>query len=236
MSASSAELSFIVEDAATGAKRKFQRSFFPDETKRKLTTFCDCAKSLNESSFVENPLNRKGSLHFSNDGSIIHKGVFPPDDDISAFLHRLRPIYLNDEETNFNNIANLVGQHLSDDDTTEAIRYWKKYYDGRDSQKIFKIKIKEKILNSSEFFDNYVNAFEYHRNPKRRQHIDSIAEQFPLEAQKSVFVFLLGLKMKAINKLASFIGACLERGNGQPIILRKPPLHREKDEPIILPK
>lgn len=236
MSASAEELSFIIEDVTTGAERKFQRTPFPNETRRKLSTFCDCARLLNESSFVKNPLSRKGSIHFANDGSVTNKGVLPPDDDIGAFLHRLRPIYLKDEETNFNKIANLVSQHISDADVTEAVRYWKQYYDGRDSQKTFTVKIKEKILNSNEFFDNYVNALEYHRDHTRREYIDSIAEHFPLEAQKSVFVLLLGLKMKVINKFASFIGACLERENGQPIILRKPFFHGENDKPIILPK
>ncbi len=236
MSASGKGLFFTIVNITAGEDRKFQRPPFPDETKPKLRTFCECAQSLSESSFVKNPLSRKGSLHFANDGSITHKGEFPPDDDIYAFLHRLRPIYLNDEETNFDKIANLVKQHILDDDVTEAVKYWQKYYDGRDSQKTFTIKIKEKILNSDEFFANYVNAFEYHRNPKRREHIDSIAEHFPIEAQKSVFVFLLGLKMKAINKLASFIGACLEQENSQPIILRKPSLQEENDKPIVLQK
>lgn len=230
------ELSFIIEDVTTRVERRFQRTLFPDETRRKLSIFCDCALSLNESSFVKNPMSYKGSLHFANDGSLVHKGVFPPDDDISAFLHRLRPIYLQDEETNFNKIANLVKQHISDTDVTEAIRYWEKYYDGRDSQKTFIIKIKEKILNSNEFFNNYVNALEYHRDHTRREYIDSIAEHFPLEAQKSVFVLLLGQKMKVINKFASFVGACIQRENGQPIILRKPSLHEENDKPIMLPK
>jgi hypothetical protein len=236
MSASAEELSFIIEDVTTGTKRKFQRTLFPNETRRKLSTFCDCALSLNESSFFQNPMSRKGSLHFANDGSITHKGAFPPDEDINDFLHRLRPIYLQDEETNFNKIANLVKQHISDDDVTGAVKYWQKYYDGHDSQKTFTIKIKEKILNSSEFFDNYVNALEYHRDHARRKYIDFIAEHFPLEAQKSVFVFLLGQKMKVINQFASFIGACLEQENGQPIILRKPSFHREEGQPIILPK
>jgi hypothetical protein len=236
MSASGKELCFVIENIATGEERKFQRLPFPDETKLKLLTFCECAQSLSESSFVKNPLSRKGSLHFANDGSITHKGEFPPDDDIYAFLHRLRPIYLNDEETNFNKIANLVSQHILDNDVTEAIRYWKQYYDGRESQKIFTIKIKEKILNSNEFFDNYVNAFEYHRNPARRKYIDAIAESFPLEAQKSVFVLLLGLKLKVTIKLASFVLNCLQKENGQPIILRIPSFHTENEKPISFSK
>lgn len=230
------ELCFKIENVTTGASREFQRPAFSDETKSKLSIFCEYARPLTESSFAKNPLNRKGSIHFANDGSVTNKGVLPPDDEVSSFLHRLRPIYLNDEETNFNKIANLVGQHIADDDVTEAIRYWKQYYDGRDSQKIFTIKIKEKILNSNEFFDNYANALEYHRDQTRREYIDFIAERFPLEAQKAVFVLLLGLKMKAITKFASFIGACLEQESGYPIILRKPFFRKEDSHPVILPQ
>ena len=236
MSANGQGLSFIIEDTTTGKKRNLEKRPFAGPTRDKLYAFCEIAQSLAESSFVTNPLNRKGSLSFGNDGSVTNQGVQPSDEEIGAFLHKLRPIYLNDEETNFNLIANIVKKHIDDEDVTKAVKYWQQYYDGRDSQKTFEIKIKGKILNSNEFFDNYINALEYHRDQKRRQYIDLIAESFPLDAQKAIFVLLLGLKVKAIIKLASFVLNCLQKEDGQPIILRMPSFHPDDSKPVSLPK
>jgi len=155
----------------------------------------------------------------ANDGRITNRGLLPSDEEIAAFLHRLRPIYLNDEPTNFNRVANVISAHFNDPRITGLIRVCKRYYDGRTSREVFEIAAGGMVINSQEFLDHYLNALEYHRDTDRRQHIDRIAEHFPLDAQKPFVVLLLRLRLNAINKLASFLLTCFDREDGRTLTL-----------------
>jgi hypothetical protein len=152
--------------------------------------------------------------------SIPGSDSLPSDEEVAAFLHRLRPIYLNNESTNFSRMCSLVSHNLRDSTITEYIRRLKQCYDGRDSQELFQITVAGKVVNSEEFFGHYVNAFEYHRNKARQQHIDAIAQHFPMEAQKRIFVLLLWIRLDAINGLAWFLQKCLDGEDGMPITLQ----------------
>jgi hypothetical protein len=214
------ELCFTIENTSTHASREFRRPPFPEEVKPKLSEFVNSAISLKESPFIKNWKRIKGSFQFTNDGKIANNSVLPSDDEIDVFLHRLRPIYLNDEEINFKRIANLVDRHISDQEITSFIKFWRRLYDGSASQDFIEIHVQDKVVNSPEFFDNYINALEYHRDPARRKYINHIAKGISLEAQKSIFIMILGMKYKAICRLSSLIFNCLKCKNGQPIMFR----------------
>jgi hypothetical protein len=210
---------FIEKSRSTGQTREFQRPLFPADTKALLVQFVEAARALNETAFVRNWERTKISIHMANDGRIANSGSLPSDDETAAFLHRLRPIYLNNEPTNFNRIANLVSAHLDDPWFTELIRVCKRYYDGRASRDVFEISAGGMVVNSQQFLDDYLNAIEYHRDRDRRQRIDEVAEHFPLDAQRPLVILLLGLRLNAINKLSSFLLTCFDREDGRPLTL-----------------
>jgi len=210
---------FVEKSVSTGNTREFQRPLFPADLRALLIQFVQCGQALNETAFVRNWNQTKVSVHLSNDGRISDHGSLPTDDDTAAFLHRLRPIYLNNEPTNFNRVANQLSTHLNDPWFTGLMRMCKQYYDGRASLEVFEVAAGGMVINSQEFLDHYLNALEYHRDPDRRQHIDRIAEHFPLEAQRPFVVFLLQMRLNAINKLTSFLLTCFDREDGRIITL-----------------
>lgn len=212
-------LQFLISNSATGEKRTFERVLFPPEIKERLLAFTEAAEALRQTSFVRNWKQTSISLQFGNDGRITNTGNLPSDDEIAAFLHRLRPIYLQKETLNFNSICNAVGAHLNDDAVTQCLREWKRHYDARDSRQTFKLATADMTLNSEEFLDHYLNALEYHRNPDRRKIIDGVSAHFPPEAQKAVIVLLLAMRLNAINKLSSFLLTCFSREDGRLITL-----------------
>jgi hypothetical protein len=212
-------LHFIVLNSTTGEKRTFQRPVFPPELKSKLVAFTEAANTLSKTAFVANRKQICISLHFSKDGRITNKSPLPSDDEIAAFLHRLRPIYLAREALNYNTISNLVSAHLNDDAVTQCLREWKRLYDARLSREEFEITAAANVLNSQAFLDNYLNALEYHRDQDRRKVIDEISGHYPLEAQKAIIVLLLAMRLEAIKKLASFLRNCFSREDGQSITL-----------------
>jgi hypothetical protein len=207
---------------ANGPERSFERPLFKVDQKRLLEEFCACAKRLNETSFAKNWSKTRISIHYGTNGQISDCGTLPSDEEIDAFLHRLRPIFLQKEALHFEKVANIVGYHLKDPVITDCIRYWKRHYSGRESQNTFEIRVGSQLLNSEAFFDDYINALEYHRDPEKRKRIDQIAEHFPLSAQKPIFVLLLQFRLNAINKLASFLLTCFDREDGRPITIKIP--------------
>lgn len=210
---------FIEKSLSTGQTREFQRPLFPDDTKALLVQFVEVAHALNKTAFVRNWDQTKISIHMANDGRITNSGSLPSDDDTAAFLHRLRPIYLKNEPTYFDRVANLVSAHLDEPWFTGLIRLCKRYYDGRASREFFEIAAGGMVINSQAFLDHYLNAIEYHRNSDRRQHIDRVAEHFPLDAQRPFVVLLLAMRLNAINKLTSFLLTCFDREDGRTLTL-----------------
>ena len=210
--------SFVISNSAMGEKQTFQRPLFPPEVKSKLVAFTEAANALNKTAFAKrNQICT--SLHFSRDGRISNTGSLPSDDEIAAFLHRLRPIYLQKEALNYNTISNLLSEHLNVPAITQCLREWKHHYDARASREAFEIAVATKVLNSQDFLDNYLNALEYHRDQDRRKVIDEISVHYPLEAQKAIIVLLLAMRLKAIKNLASFLQNCFSHEDGQPLTL-----------------
>jgi hypothetical protein len=210
---------FVVSNFTTEEKRTFQRPLFPPEVKSKLVAFTEAANALNKTAFAANRDQLSVSLHFSKDGHISNTGSLPSDDEIAAFLHLFRPIYLEKEALNYNTICNLVSAHLNDDAVTQCLREWKRHYDARASRNVFEIAAAGIVLNSQEFLNNYLNALEYHRDQDRRKVIDEISGHYPLEAQKAIIVLLLPMRLQAIKKLTAFLLNCFSREDGQPITL-----------------
>ena len=184
-----------------------------------MREFLECAKRLNECTFAQDwSVLSKISVQFGGKGGgIKNVGSVPPDEQIEVFLHRLRPIYLNDERTNFNRIANLVSSHIRDSEIAQTIRAWKNEYDGSASQEAFRMSVDLTTLNSQEFLDNYLNALEYHRDKDRREKIQQVTQHYPLDVQKPIVVLLLFYRLSAINRLASFVELCFESESGKQI-------------------
>ncbi len=213
-------LRFLISDSSKNFGEEFERPDFLDSQKSDLREFLDCANKLNESTLAQDPsILNKISIQFGNSG-IRSVGSLPPDEQVEVFLHRLRPIYLNNERTNFNRIINLVSAHINHSQIADTFRLWKQEYDGRAMQDVFTIAVDKTILNSQEFLDNYLNALEYHRDKERREKIQRVTEHYPLEVQKPIVLLLLFYRLSAINRLAALIELCFQCEGGKQIKAR----------------
>lgn len=211
---------FEVRSKSQGLIESFERPLFTLAHKSLLQQFAAANDALNDTSFVQNWSNTHISIHLPKTGQPANNGSLPTHEQIAAFLHRLRPIYLNNEDTNFDKVANIVSRHLNHSWVTTLIREGKRYYSGKALQDIVEIKSGNMLITSGQYLDHYLNALEYHRDAARREHIDRIAKNFPLDAQKPIVVLLLAMKLSAINKLSSFLLGCFERENGEILTLQ----------------
>jgi hypothetical protein len=210
---------FLISDSSKNSNRELELPNFSDEQRASLQDFLECAQRLNECSLAQDwsVLNKISIQIGGKGGGIKNVGAVIPDEQIEVFLHRLRPIYLQDEPTNFNTIANLLSAHIRDPQIAETLRGWKREYDGRASQDVFKIAVDVTTLNSQEFLNNYLNALEYHRDKEKQEKVRQVAQHYPLDVQKPIVVLLLFFKLSAINQLASFIQLCFEGEQGKQI-------------------
>ena len=83
---------------------------------------------------------------------------YPSDDDFAAFIHRLRPFVLNNEDTYFQKICNLYRKKLNHSVMDLLFKTLKEYFDGTNSQKFFRLKTNEIIVNSDNTLYNWLNA------------------------------------------------------------------------------
>jgi hypothetical protein len=106
---------FLISDPSKNSNRELDLPNFSEDQRTGLRDFLECAQRLNECSLAKDwsVLNRISIQFGGKDGGIKNVGAVIPDEQIEVFLHRLRPIYLQKEQTNFNKIASLLSSHPS---------------------------------------------------------------------------------------------------------------------------
>lgn len=61
------------------------------------------------------------------------------------------------------------------------------------------------VLNSEATIWKWLNAYEYHQDPEKRAHLESLHHVLPLESSIPIFLSLLGDKVQAILQLAALV-------------------------------
>ena len=143
-------------------------------------------------------------------GQLTHlKSEVPTDEELAALLHRLRPLILQEEATSYQQITALLGRRF----THEFVRGWLKtqrmLFDGRNNQALVRITSNGTLINSEQTLFDWLNGYEYHRDPAKRDKIAALHHVIPLEHSMPVLVGLLGDKVQAITQLAALIAVIL---------------------------
>jgi hypothetical protein len=152
-------------------------------------------------------------------GTLSFSTQLPDPDDLAAFLHRLRPFFFGTEETNFDKICDLIKTRLDNPFILSMISEQQATYHGERLRSMFTIRLirqdiatpasDEFIVNSDELLKKRLYSSEYHFDNNKREFIESFETIMPLEAQKSVFIQLLGEKMEAMSLVASIVRVIL---------------------------
>lgn len=142
-------------------------------------------------------------------GELSAQTVVPDDDEIGAFLHRLRPFVLNDEPTNFGRVCNLLTRRIVDERFRQVIAGRKAVYFSKRFRAMVTITSTTEAgsaeINSEETLQNWLNGFEYHRDKDKRDAIDRLHWLLPVESSKPIFLSMLLEKADAIGHVAHWI-------------------------------
>ncbi len=140
-----------------------------------------------------------------NQNNLAFKVELPDWNEVSVFLHKIRPFILQNERTYFHKVRNLLGFKLTDSYFRDYFNLQKELFNGKKSQEGWQIESNGEILNSEKILYEWLNAHEYHRDKDKQELIKFLHQIVPLEASKVLFLGLLSNKTKAILNLASFI-------------------------------
>lgn len=163
------------------------------------------ASDLENTNFVTKGLPARLNIKWKQNSGMMVETQLPPWDDVTVFLHKLRPLGLQKEKTYFYKVCNLLSKEITHSYFRSLVQPQRDLYGGIVMQSHFKISINEVILNSDKVLFIWLNAQEYHRFEDKQKFLDNLHEFFPLDASKVLFIQLLTDKAVAILNIAKLV-------------------------------
>ena len=154
-------------------------------------------------------MQAKLNIRFDPGEDLRFESQLPPWDDVIVFLHRLRPIYLQNEATHFYRICNFISHRIAHEYVRAIVSANRDLYSGRHMRSMLRISVNEVVLNSEKALANWLNSHEYHRDSDKREFIESLNPVFPLDASRVIFLSLLTDKLKAMSGIAALVSVIL---------------------------
>lgn len=195
----------------------------PDDDWETLMVYADEVVALESMRVFQNGVNVHFSLKWdAGTRQLRFEGDLPPDEDIFAILHRLRPFILQKERANFYRIVKMLSRHLDDAIARAVLKRQRDLYSGKDFQEQLTIQWQSEsqrvVVNAEETVMKWLNAYEYHQDEQKRQEIEEIDRLLPRGAPRAIFVSMLLDKIKAIINVAVLIRT-IERSDEVPLIV-----------------
>ena len=178
---------------------------FDDQEWKALLEFVQYAKDLQALQLVSQGGPGKLSLSYTAESGLSYLVDLPPEDQILALLHRLRPFVLNDEPTNYYRVYNHLTRRFDDKPFRHFLKSLRGYYSGKRMQAIVLIQSNEALINSEETLMKWLNAHEYHKDRDNQAELESLHQVLPLETSRAIFVMMLYDKVRAIFVVANLI-------------------------------
>jgi hypothetical protein len=186
---------------------------FADDEYHVLERFVEETDRLAETRLVQSGSSIGYSMKMDSNG-VTTEASMPPEDDVLAFLYRLRPFVLKDEQTAFFRVCKILDRRLRHPSIQPLIEAHRDLFSGKQFQSLMKISItseagKDIVLNSEATLEKWLNAYEYHRDADKRQHLEQLHWMLPVESSRPMFVSMMIDKARAIAKVAQIIRSIL---------------------------
>lgn len=172
--------------------------------------FITYSNDAHRTRFARELASYKPSFNFSNSGMVKNSGVVPDEEALVTFLHKYRPVILKKERTSFNNICSRLVLHIHNPGFTECVRQWRKEYSGAALREVFELKQGDIHLLGESFLDLYLNAFEFHRDKKKKEQLAVFEDKFTPEAKRGLVTLILICKFSSVSRLRFFLFDLLE--------------------------
>jgi hypothetical protein len=173
----------------------------------------ECSYRLAECRIAETQDQLNLSVSWDKGEPVVFDAELPPEDDIAAFLLRMRPFILDKEPTNFHRVRNILARYLSLPSVRSLLDALKDRYEGK------RIPMRIEVgslagtlsLTSNDAIDKWLNAFEYHQDLEKQMELRAMYEVFPETSARVLFLYAMLERAAAIGKLGALIDGLSKR-------------------------
>lgn len=178
---------------------------FTDEEEARLRAYDQYVEDLRVISIMKHGAPGQLKLDWHEEKGFSWTTELPPDEQLIALLHRLRPFVLEGEDTSFLRVSSTIGRRAYNDLIRKFLCVQKDRYLGKYSQQFVQVISNDVVINSEATLQKWLNAYEYHRDSDKRREIEGLHQLISLEASKAIFVMMLYDKATAIRNLHSLV-------------------------------
>ncbi|MCY3019801.1 MAG: hypothetical protein NTW87_12330 [Planctomycetota bacterium] len=166
---------------------------------------------LHEAQALEDSLLRQGGFAASYHVSwkigqpLVITGTEPNADQRAVMLHRLRPFLLQGESLYFHSVRGILARSSDSPFLHDWLRQTKARFTCKHSQQQFLISVGDMVLNSEAALNQWLNAFEYHREEAKAIDLIMTHDPFPVDASRPIFIMMLREKVDAVLHLGHVV-------------------------------
>jgi hypothetical protein len=124
---------------------------------------------------------------------------------LSGFANAMRPFVLQNELTYFYKILKAVRESCTSDSLRIFLRTLARGYKCRLSGVTLKLRAGQEQISQERAFSLWLNAYIYHRDPAKRELLESFESAAPLNLQEAFFQMLFIEKARVVQVLAIMV-------------------------------
>jgi len=189
---------------------------FSDAEWELLVRFADYADELRSTRVVSQGARVSYSVKWSQEDGESQTATLPPPDDLSAFLHRLRPFILDGEPTFAPKICKVLKRRITLPGFRERFDILNQLFFGKGEK--LSISLGEVNVNTEQTLKKWLNAFEYHRDLDKQEDLVPLTKAFPDDSLKAILAIELMGKATVIIRLAQLVRGIQQRGQFELIV------------------
>jgi hypothetical protein len=213
------ELKFIVDETGETVLLSGE---FSDNERELLEEFVEHAEGVLNTKFLQSGDWGKLGIKWDENKNMKVTTELPAWDDVIVFLHKFRPLLLQNERTNFYKIHNLLAKNLDHPYFRSLLGKQREVFSGKASQSIMQFRSNDVLINSENILFDWLNSHEYHREKEKKEFIESLHKMIPLDASKVLFLRLLTDKALATYNMTAFIRVVLGKQKQVSVKMRQP--------------
>lgn len=182
------DISLTIDDTGETVSASGELS---DEEVKILEAFVQEAEQVWQTDFIQTGEKGQFKIQWNEESGTQVETVLPEWSQVIVFLHKFRPILLQNEKTNFYKLHNLLAKNLDQPLFRRSLSYQHELFSGKHNQAKFQFRSNKVLLNSEKVLFDWLNSHEYHREEEKQKFIESLHQMMPLNFSKVIFLGLL---------------------------------------------
>ena len=201
-------ISLFLENPDTAYKLKIDATF-DDFELNMLEGYLQQIEDIRKTRLIKYGFNSSLNIKWNKEDGFMIETKLPPEDDLLALLHRLRPFILKQEYASFEKVTALLRRKFNHNNFQPFLKYYRHLYQGKQIESIMTITSNDMVINSEKTMMDWLNAYEYHRDQDKKIKLKPIFEMFSHDGARAIFVMFIVDKIKAIQGISDLIKLAL---------------------------